>query len=273
MEPLPASAPPAAPAANPRRAAAVQIAVVVGSLVVWALAFKLVLLGYLRAHLPKGWVYLDILGNGLVGLAVLAVVLRRWRQDWKSVGLRPTPALPAISWGLVATVPCYAAGIIVQLIALAALRTDPTQLARQKLQGLDVLSDVPFVLMVPLALFAGVYEEILFRGFLLSRLTAALEGPSLGRRAATAWAVALSSLLFGLGHSYQGVAGMLQTCAVGTVLCVLAVIRGEIWSCIAAHAAIDIFGLFALKVLRPWTQKALEAAKAAAAHAADAGAR
>jgi membrane protease YdiL (CAAX protease family) len=245
-----------------RRTAALQVAVVLAALALWLAGSKAAgLAEWLRAQLPQAWIYLNILGTGVVGLTVLAVVLRVSRQGLDSVGLVRTEPLPAIGWGLLAAIPCYLVGAIAQLLAIAAMGLNATQLASQKMQALDVLSDVPFALMLPLALFVGVYEEVLFRGFLLSRLITLLHVPSLGKKRATVAAVVLSSVLFGLGHIYQGVAGVVQTAAVGAVLCVVAVLRGNIWSCITAHAAIDAFGLFMLRVLKPMLQEALRAAQ------------
>ena len=52
--------------------------------------------------------------------------------------------------------------------------------------------------------------------------------------------------------------------AVGAVLCVVAVLRGNLWSCITAHAAIDAFGLLMLRLLKPMLQEVLKAAGSAA---------
>ncbi|HLL55106.1 MAG TPA: CPBP family intramembrane glutamic endopeptidase, partial [Myxococcaceae bacterium] len=248
-----------------RRLAAVQIAVVLAVMAAWLTGMKAAgAQELLRAHLPRAWIYVSIAGNGTLGLAVLAVVLRLSREGWGSVGLSRTEPFPAIGWGLLAAVPCYLAGALAQGLVIAARGLNPTELAGQKMQALDVLSEVPFALMLPLALFVGVYEEILFRGFLLSRLITLLHLPRLTRRGATVAAVILSSGLFGLGHIYQGATGVVQTAAVGVVLCVVAVLRGNIWSCITAHAAIDAFGLLMLRLLKPMLQEVLKGAGSAA---------
>jgi membrane protease YdiL (CAAX protease family) len=78
---------------------------------------------------------------------------------------------------------------------------------------------------------AGVCEEILYRGLLLGALA-----PALGL-----WpAVALTSLVFGLGHAYQGVSGILKATAVGLVMALLVVFSGSLWTAIVLHAAIDL---------------------------------
>jgi len=213
---------------------------------------------FLQTRLPHAWIYVDIASSGILGLTTIALLLALFRQRWTSVGLSQTPAASAVGWGLLATLPCYAFGAIAQLVTFAVLRQNPQAMAEQKVKGLELLAHVPFSLMLPLALFAGVYEEILFRGLLLSRLTTLLHLPRLGRRGAAVLAAFASSLLFSLGHAYQGVPGMVQTFAVGAVLCAVALWRKNLWACIVAHAAIDTFGLFALRVLVPLLQQALK---------------
>ena len=78
---------------------------------------------------------------------------------------------------------------------------------------------------------AGIVEEIFYRGFAIWYLTHFMP----------LWAaVIVSSLMFGLGHSYQGAAGMLKTGVIGLSMAVLYVVTGSIWLPIVAHALLDI---------------------------------
>lgn len=89
---------------------------------------------------------------------------------------------------------------------------------------------------------AGICEEFLYRGFLMWYLEQ-LTGPVA--------AVVISSLLFGIGHAYQGSRGMIQTGLVGLALALLYVFSGSLWLPILLHAFIDInSGLLAYDVLR-----------------------
>ena len=83
-----------------------------------------------------------------------------------------------------------------------------------------------------LSLSAGLGEELAYRGFLI---------PALAIVFGTAWgAVLLSSLVFGILHSYQGWLGMARTALLGMVLAVSFVVTGSLWPAILAHALLDV---------------------------------
>ncbi len=92
---------------------------------------------------------------------------------------------------------------------------------------------------VGLALVAGVTEELFFR--LLLPLLIVLAGGS----AAAGFAV--STLLFGYAHRYQGWRGVAGTVVAGVLLTLVYLVSGYLWAAMLVHAAIDLNGL----VLRP----------------------
>lgn len=82
-----------------------------------------------------------------------------------------------------------------------------------------------------LSITAGVVEEILYRGFAFWYLGQFMP----------AWAVVLvSALAFGVGHSYQGVNGILRVTLIGIVFGLYYLLTGSIWLPIVAHALLDI---------------------------------
>jgi len=95
---------------------------------------------------------------------------------------------------------------------------------------------------VAVSITAGIVEEIAYRGFVLWYL--ALFMPL--------WtAVIVSSVVFGLGHSYQGATGALRCGLVGLAFAALYVITGSIWLPIIAHALLDILqGAMVFEMLR-----------------------
>lgn len=81
---------------------------------------------------------------------------------------------------------------------------------------------------------AGICEEIVYRGFLLRYFQVTAFHVSL------TWALVLSSVIFGIGHLYQGVAGSISTVAVGFVMGILFVMTGNLLLAIVMHAVMDL---------------------------------
>ncbi|HQN06019.1 MAG TPA: CPBP family intramembrane metalloprotease, partial [Thermoanaerobaculia bacterium] len=112
--------------------------------------------------------------------------------------------------------------------------------------GAEAIASDPWTALRWLGLvwtWAAFGEEIGYRGWLLGRAADAL-----GRSpAATAFAVAASSVLFGFGHFYKGPAGVLDSGIAGLVLAgAFLLARRNLWAPILAHGFIDTFGIAAL---------------------------
>jgi membrane protease YdiL (CAAX protease family) len=91
---------------------------------------------------------------------------------------------------------------------------------------------------ITLSLAAGFTEEICFRGYIITRM-AGLTGSAVP-------GVILGSISFGLGHLYQGWAGVLVISIYGCMFALLFLARGSLVPCIVAHALQDILAIFAL---------------------------
>jgi membrane protease YdiL (CAAX protease family) len=102
---------------------------------------------------------------------------------------------------------------------------------RRELRGFAVLS-----------LTAGFCEEFLFRGYFIWTLAPVLSW----------WgAAALSALVFGLAHAYQGRLGIVRTTIVGVAFVAVYAIFDSLYPAIALHALIDLAaGLLAWQALR-----------------------
>ena len=83
---------------------------------------------------------------------------------------------------------------------------------------------------VGVSITAGIVEELLYRGFALWYLVQFMP----------LWAaVVVSSVFFGLCHSYQGASGCLRTGLAGLAFALLYVLTGSIWLPIIGHALLD----------------------------------
>ena len=83
---------------------------------------------------------------------------------------------------------------------------------------------------VGISITAGIVEEIVYRGFVLWYLGQVMP----------LWAaVTVSSVAFGLAHSYQGPSGALRCGLIGLGFAVFYVLTGSIWLPIVAHILLD----------------------------------
>jgi hypothetical protein len=89
---------------------------------------------------------------------------------------------------------------------------------------------------------AGIVEEIVYRGFVLWYLGSFMP----------LWvAVVVSSIGFGLVHSYLGASGAVRAGLLGLGFAIFYVLTGSIWLPILAHIALDMLqGLIAVELLR-----------------------
>jgi len=126
--------------------------------------------------------------------------------------------------------------ILAQVIYLAIVSRNADKLTEVKKQIGDLANLAPQTpredrLFDMVSITAGVCEEILYRGLLLATLVLLV---------GTWPAVAISSLIFGLGHAYQGISGIAKTGLVGLVLALFTVSSGSLYIAIVLHAVIDL---------------------------------
>lgn len=222
-----------------RRQALIDIALALTLTV--AAAFAAPLLGrLLMARLGLPLVGLLMLQGLLVLLGLWALLAWR-RQSWRQIGFTPLRPRDA-GLGLLALLLIFALNALVSLVS-GALAPGLLEAHQQRLAAFaGILAGGLSPLGIGAAmLFTGFYEEVLARGFLLTRSRTLLAG---------AWGpVLLSSLLFGLGHFYQGWLGVVQTALVGVVFARLALHWGTLWPVILAHAALNTISLVVLRSL------------------------
>ena len=170
----------------------------------------------------------------LVEWTLTPVLLTVWLlmgRAWADIGLLPE----AGGWQWLAIVAGLAMAAAVAWFSWRASR-DPEQLEsiREQVGRLDVVvphSPPEMRRFNWVSLTAGICEEIRYRGLLLAALTAVVG----------MWpAVLLSSVAFGIGHSYQGPGGVLKTGAIGLVMALVTVFSGSLFVPIILHAVIDL---------------------------------
>lgn len=179
----------------------------------------------------------------IVTLVLASWLLRRRGVSWSDLGFRRPPQLgAAAAWALglfladmllVPPLMSVLAGVLglpaQNLEAFANLRGDLTRY---------------LVLLIPISWGTAAFgEELIYRGFLAHRLTAAFGGT----RAAEIVATFGQAALFALGHGYLGPRGMLNAGALGLVAGFGYRWNGRnLWPLFIAHGLVDSAGITAL---------------------------
>lgn len=241
----------------PARLAWAQLFAAFGLLVFGKLLVELLVEPLMEPWLGKRLIYFHVVSTGAVSLGVVAAVLLLSRQSAASVGLAGATRAE-LGWGLLAIFPAYMANILVSVTYMLLTRRDLLNVVGDKADAMEILAGIELSGVLPVAVYVGIHEEILFRGFLLSRLWAGLAADRVpaGRVAA----VVIAAAAFGVLHGYQGTLGMIQTFTLGIVFCVISLFRRGIWACMVAHIGIDTFGLLMLHLVLPTFRELMQAA-------------
>jgi membrane protease YdiL (CAAX protease family) len=181
-----------------------------------------------------------IVQGTLILIALRALLLYRG-QGWKDIGLQPL-RLADFSRAITALLLCFLANLILtSLLFLASGEPLAQHLQALREIAAQLQTGIPFAMLMAMMLFVGLYEELVARGFLLARSRGALGG---------VWApVLVSSLLFGLGHVYQGWIGVAQTTLIGVILAGLTLRWSTLWPAILAHAGLNTLSLALIRSL------------------------
>ena len=168
----------------------------------WMLVFCILFLWWARGR-PLSGLGLDVplSGNGKVGLMVAAAV-----------------AMVVLVYRFVSLRRLDEKGRAKLLQTLAPMRIAP-----------QTRGEVLF--FAPVAVTAGIAEELLYRGFLIWYLL-----PASG----ALMAVLISAALFGLAHVYQGWRGMIGSAGLGLLFGILYAVSGSLWWVMGLHALNDL---------------------------------
>jgi membrane protease YdiL (CAAX protease family) len=173
-----------------------------------------------------------IVRHAVVGVAFLVAWLYQGRQV-STLGLgAPGGTGFVIGAAIAALMITYATLQVLYVRRSERLQTQ----VRERLLATGLSSLVPvtapeYRLFAGVALSAGVWEELLFRGFLI-----AYAGHYLGLGAG----VVAAAVAFGIGHAYQGAAGMAKTGFSGLIAGGLYALTGSLWIPMLLHTAVDL---------------------------------
>lgn len=180
-----------------------------------------------------------IIKRAWLGFAIVIAIIT-WlamrRADLRDYGLKS----PSPIWR---TALLAVAGIVVAITVSTV--TDPIIEAQFGETNTSAFVDVKgnlsvYLYLLPFIwLFAAFGEEFFYRGFLMGGVAMLLGG----RRIAWTIALIVQAIVFGLGHEYQGVSGMIGTGLYALVFGGLYLVAGRnLWAPALAHGGLDTLG-------------------------------
>jgi uncharacterized protein len=170
---------------------------------------------------------LRLYASTMAGLWVLAFAIALAASESginpRLMGVTAMPWTPFVLWTSISLI-----GVSALVLAFKAFGITETPM----LEHLVPQTAVEKLVYLGVSVTAGICEEFVFRGFLISALRAAT-GSEIG-------AVLLSAGAFGIAHAHQNVAGAARATLLALVLTVPLLITGSLYPGIAAHALVDI---------------------------------
>jgi membrane protease YdiL (CAAX protease family) len=181
-----------------------------------------------------------IVPNEVIVLSVLGFISMRLRDGgWFAMGFkRPASWRRILLIALVAAILRILLGqfLIEPVTDLFWSKPSPPALANEITRNVKIA----FVGLLLVWTFAAFGEEIVYRGYLLTRAA------DVGKRSELAYwiGIVLVSILFGYGHYYKGAAGVIDSGVAGVILGSAYMLAGRnLWASIFAHGFIDTFAV------------------------------
>jgi membrane protease YdiL (CAAX protease family) len=199
-----------------------------------------------EVSLASAAVLLDLLIPTLVLLALALVSLLIRRQGPASLGLRRPARAPRL---VIEVVGLSIAWILLTLALLMPVAEHLTGQHRDVSQFIAVKDNLGLLLFLLLMTWtlAAVGEEVAYRGYLQTRIREVLPD----ERSGLVMAVLLSSILFGLAHTEQGLVGILLTTSDAIFFSILRYRYRTVWAPVLAHGFLNSSGLVAYYIAGP----------------------
>ena len=184
-------------------------------------------------------------GIGVIG-ALLIIGITVWLRGDGLVGLGftlPEDWTATILWSiLLGVVIQFSSTLVLEPFSDKVTKSSTDHSAFESLRG--NLKNFLFLLVTVWIVVAFV-EEIIFRGYMMGEIAALIGNSNI----ALVMNLALTSILFGLAHWYQGKSGAISTGIIGAILGILFILSGfNLWLPILTHGFIDTVGLFLIYI-------------------------
>ena len=185
-----------------------------------------------------------LIATGIFPFAILLLFVWAWislrlrHLHWRNVGLkRPASWLTTIGLALLVGIGYQALDTLAVAPLLQRLTGESIDLSQFALLKGNLLALVASLILTWTE--AAFLEEMFFRAYLYNRLID-LFGQE---RTGIILALVIQAVLFGLGHTYQGLTGVLDTALAGLLIGLLYLqARRNLWLPILVHGIIDTTG-------------------------------
>jgi hypothetical protein len=193
---------------------------------------------YPALHVPDS---APVILRPILGFLMAWYLVRRQGDRWSSYGLRRPDSMAGFAgWTALIVLLLWVSGTYLAPPLASALSFEPRPNFFAYVHG----NALAFAGWVAISwLVGGFSEELLFRGFLLSRTAGMLRSPAAGM----ALGVTAQALLFGSLHIYQGAFGFAFATITAVISGAVYLLNGRnLWPLIVAHGAWDSFGMYGL---------------------------
>jgi membrane protease YdiL (CAAX protease family) len=172
-----------------------------------------------------------LLRSSIIALLII-VGWSRTGRSFVSLGLGPVTYRGWIGFVIDIVLLGFFARQHIQLRKSSVTRLQQMQ---KQLEGMKIAPQTAreLVLFCVVGIIGGIWEELLYRGFLIWFFL-----PAVG----AFMAILCSSAIFGLGHCYQGWRNVIRTAIVGVGLAVCYVLTFSLWWLMISHAMMNIYG-------------------------------
>ena len=180
-------------------------------------------------------VLLDSFVMGLFTVLVVTLLLRLSGERYKHIGFDTRNIRKQLGFGILFGVLIFLFDTFVSSPIIEGL------LPKTSSQGIDMgrlFTDVSLLpLWILVALFKGAFSEELWRIFALSRFEKLFGKPGL------ILALMVSSVVFGFGHLYQGLSGLITIGIIGFLYALVYLRRRLALEAVFAHATFNLIGI------------------------------
>ena len=180
--------------------------------------------------LPKVWIKLT---SFTFTLGILFLTLNKVGQSFASIGLARKP-VGAIAWEIAVGLAVYSVFVVGFMASTTAWGREVTLSLREDVNLLQLIR------LLSQALFVGITEELIFRGWLLTFALTRMRHPDL--------AVTISAGIFALAHVNQGFGAVLFALFFGCLAGLLYLWRKSLFAPVTVHI-LQNFGVWTFQLI------------------------